>query len=143
MHFFIDRNVPAQLARMLGHYDRLHTVIYHDDRFERTTPDTVWLDAIAKWDPVPVVVSGDGRILKNPAELQVLRDLPLTFFLFAPAWLRLPWRDYAWKAIKVWPEVVAAAAPPRPSVYRIPVSAPKVEFQSYTRDLGPARRRRN
>ena len=83
MHFFIDRNVPERLARMLGNYDRAHTVIYHDDRFEKTTPDIQWLKEIVTWDPVPVVVSGDGRILQNPAELQVLRGLPLTFFLFA------------------------------------------------------------
>lgn len=35
MHFFIDRNVPVALARMLGHYDRAHTVIYLDDRFDK------------------------------------------------------------------------------------------------------------
>ncbi|GIK19268.1 MAG: hypothetical protein DYG93_05935 [Leptolyngbya sp. PLA2] len=141
MHFFIDRNVPEQLARMLGYYDRNHTVIYHDDRFEKTTADTEWLKLIAGWDPVPVVISGDGRILKNPAELQVLRDLPLTFFLFAGAWFNLRWSEFAWKAIKVWPEVVSAAAPPRPSIYRIPVSAQKVEFMAFTHNLGASRRR--
>lgn len=83
MDFFVDRNVPIALARMLGNYDRNHTVIYHDDRFEKTTTDTEWLAAIANYPSIPVVVSGDGRILKNPAELQVLKDLPITFFLFA------------------------------------------------------------
>jgi len=82
------------------------------------------------------VVSGDGRILKNPAALQVLKDLTITFFLFAGSWFSLKWPEFAWKAVKVWPEVIAAASPPRPSVYRIPVSATKVEFVSYTDDLG-------
>jgi len=141
MDFFIDRNVPVALARMLGHYDRNHTVIYHDDRFEKTTPDTVWMAAIAEYPSIPVVVSGDGRILKNPAELQVLKDLPITFFLFAGSWISLKWPELAWKAVKVWPEVIAAASPPRPSIYRIPVSATKVEFVSYTADLGGRRRR--
>lgn len=136
MDFFVDRNVPVALARMLGHYDRDHTVIYHDDRFEKTTPDTEWMVAIAKYPTIPAVVSGDGRILKNPAELQVLKDLPITFFLFASSWFSLKWPEFAWKAIKVWPEVVAAAAPPRPSVYRIPVSSAKVEFVAFTADLG-------
>jgi hypothetical protein len=142
MHFFIDRNVPIALARMLGHYDRTHTVIYHDDRFEKTTPDTAWLSEIAGWDPVPVVVSGDGRILRNPAELQVLQGLPLTFFLFVEAWLHLPWREHAWKAVKVWPEIVAASSPRRPSIFRIPVSANKVEFESLTSELGARKRSR-
>lgn len=139
MHFFIDRNVPVALARMLSHYDRAHTVIYHDDRFEKSTPDTEWLPAVARWDPVPAVISGDGRILRNPAELQVLRSLPLTFFLFADGWAGMPWRDRAWKAIKVWPEVVAAASPRRPSIFRIPVSAAKVELECLTSDLGQRR----
>ncbi|MBX3364039.1 MAG: hypothetical protein RBS39_06310 [Phycisphaerales bacterium] len=142
MQFFIDRNVPIALARMLGHYDRTHTVIYHDDRFERTTPDTEWLSAVATWDPVPVVLSGDGRILRNPAELQVLRGLPITFFLFASGWFDLRWPEFAWKAVKVWPEVVASAMPRRPTIFRIPVSATKVEFESLTSELGGGRRAR-
>ncbi|GDX99016.1 hypothetical protein LBMAG48_14200 [Phycisphaerae bacterium] len=141
MDFFIDRNVPEKLARMLGHYDRAHNVVYHDDLFEKTTPDTEWLEAIAKRAPVPVVVSGDGRILRNQAELQVLRGLPITFFLFAGGWFDLKWEEFAWKAIKVWPEVVKAASPPRPSVYKIPVTASKVEFEAHTRDLGSAKRK--
>jgi hypothetical protein len=136
MHFFIDRNVPVALARMLGHYDRAHTIIYHDDRFEKTTPDTVWLPSVAGWDPVPVVLSGDGRILRNPAELQVLRGLPITFFLFAGGWSDLAWPEFAWKAVKVWPEVVAAASPRRPSIFRIPVSTTKVELECLTSELG-------
>ncbi|TVQ75334.1 MAG: hypothetical protein EA380_11135 [Phycisphaeraceae bacterium] len=136
MHFFFDRNIPVALARMLGCYDQAHTIIYHDDRFEKNTLDTNWLSDIATWDPIPVVVSGDGRILRNPAELQVLRELPLTFFLFAPGWINLKWSDQAWKAVKVWPEIVASASPRRPSVYRVPVSASKVEFVSLTGDLG-------
>ncbi|MBX9738211.1 MAG: hypothetical protein K2X32_14925 [Phycisphaerales bacterium] len=139
MQFFIDRNVPEKLARMLGHYDRAHTIVYHDDLFERTTPDTQWLTMIARRDPVPVVVSGDGRILRNPAELQVLRGLPITFFLFAEGWLHLKWREHAWKAVKIWPEVVSAANPPYPTVFRVPVTANKVEFVAHTRDLGSRR----
>lgn len=126
---------------MLGNYDLTHTVIYLDDRFEKTTPDTDWLKAIATWDPVPVVVSGDGRILRNPAELQVLRGLSMTVFLFAGGWFDLKWSEFAWKAIKVWPEIVSAAATARPSIYRVPVSATKVEFQSLTKDLGGGRKR--
>jgi len=142
MHFFIDRNVPIALARMLANYDRVHTVIYHDDKFEKTTPDTIWLPAVSAWDPLPIVVSGDGRILRNPAELQILRGLPLTFFLFADGWAGIPWRDRAWKAIKVWPEVVAAASQRRPTIFRIPVSAAKVEFVCLTADLGTLKQSR-
>ncbi|MBL8885777.1 MAG: hypothetical protein JNK16_03880 [Phycisphaerales bacterium] len=124
------------LARMLAHYDREHTVVFHDDKFEKTTPDTEWLPAVASWDPVPAIISGDGRILRNPSELQVLRGLPLTFFLFADAWAGLPWRERAWKAVKVWPEIVSAADTRRPTIFRIPISAIKVDRVCLTSELG-------
>lgn len=136
MRFFIDRNIPVALARMLNHYDRRHTVTYHDDRFEKTTPDAEWLDEVAAWDDgIPAVVSGDGRILKNPAELQVLRGLPLTFFHFAPGWMALKWQDFAWKAVKAWPLIVDNASPKRPSIFRVPISTNKIEFVCFTSDL--------
>lgn len=142
MDFFLDRNVPEKLARMLGYYDRDHTVIFHDDLFGESTPDTEWLQGIGRRSPVPVVVSGDGRILRNQAELQVLRDLPITFFLFVDAWCNLPWHERAWKTIRVWPEVIKAASPPRPTVFSIPVRALKVDVEGLTHELGRAGRRR-
>lgn len=135
MDFFIDRNVPEKLARMLSHYDRAHPVIYHDDRFDRSTRDIDWLSAIAGWSPVPAVVSGDGRMLRNPAELQVLAALPLTFFLFANAWNDLKWHDRAWKSVKVWQHLIDVAQTSRPSIFKIPVSATRVDFQCYTNEL--------
>ncbi len=141
-HFFFDRNLPVALARMLGHYPIGATITYLDDRFERTAPDSEWLLAIAEWDPIPVVMSGDGRILRNPAEAQVLRGLPISFFLFASGWFKLPWREFAWKAVKIWPEVVAAAAPRQPTVFRIPVSAQRIETVGLTKEIGAARRGR-
>ena len=145
MQFLLDRNLPEQLARMLGHYDRAHTVLWLDDRFDKATPDVAWLTAAGDWvrtgNPT-VVVSGDGRILSNEAEAQVLAGQPLSFFHFAPAWLHLGWREMAWKAVKVWPEIVANSQPPRPTIYTVPISATKVEVHCPTSQLGQQRRRR-
>lgn len=135
MVFFLDRNLPEALARMLGNYDRKHTVIWLDDKFDKSATDPEWLMTVAKWDPVPVVVSGDGRILKNPAERRVLRGLPLTCFFFAPGWFDFKWHDFAWKAIKVWPEIVRSAQPRHPSIFRVPVSAAKVELIGATSSI--------
>ncbi len=40
MNFFLDRNIPEALARMFAHYDREHTILWHDDRFKATAPDS-------------------------------------------------------------------------------------------------------
>ncbi|MCC6971462.1 MAG: hypothetical protein IT434_14705 [Phycisphaerales bacterium] len=143
MDFFIDRNVPERLARMLDCYDRENTVVYLDDKFDKTTPDTEWLREISKWSPIPAVISGDGRILKNPAELQVLRDSPLSFFLFAASWSDLPWSERAWKTVKVWPHIVLASTPRKPSIFEIPVSASKVELVCTTSELGRQKPRKS
>jgi len=142
MEFFIDRNVPEKLARMLGFFDREHSVIYHDEWFDPKTSDVEWLEDLGSRTPPPIVFSGDGRILKNPAEYQVLQSIPLTFFLLAPAWCSMPWHDQAWKTIKVWPQIIKNATPSKPSIYRIPVSATKVDFLCYTSEAGRMKKRR-
>jgi hypothetical protein len=76
MRFFFDRNMPPQLARMVDALEREHTGRSYDDddRFTDTTPDVDWIKALAADDPPWVIVSGDGRILKNKAELSALKE---------------------------------------------------------------------
>ena len=135
MKFFMDRNLPQQLARLIEAFDRKSEVRHLDDEFDDQTPDTDWIAAIGKRDPVPVVICGDGRILRNPAEAQALRDARLTFFLMAEGWSGLKWEERAWKMIKVWPSIAANASPRRPTIYRVTVQL-KVEQFGLTDQLG-------
>lgn len=142
MLFLFDRNLPEKLARMLGQYDRQHDVSWLDDKFPQSTPDVDWLTGAAAWPSPPVIVSGDGRILTNEAEAQVLGGLPLTFFHFVPAWLHLPWEEMAWKSVRVWPEIVRNAQPLRPTVFEVPVSGLKVDRYCLTEELTRAKRKK-
>jgi hypothetical protein len=135
-HFFFDRNISPRMASIIDIFDRDNTIIHHDQRFDPSTPDEDWLGAITQYDPVPVVVSGDARILTDPAQSQVLRGLSITFFALERGWLSLKWHDYAWKFVKVWPRIAGAATPRRPSVYRVPVSTTKVDYYCLTSELG-------
>lgn len=56
-----------------------------------------------------VLVSGDGRILRNKAERSVLQSTGLPFFCLAPGWLKMKLPEYAWKFVKVWPSIVEHA----------------------------------
>jgi len=142
MEFFIDRNVPERLARLLDVFDRENSIVYHDDWFEPATADAEWLSALGSRDPRPSVVTGDGRILRNPAEGEALRRVGLTFFVFSRGWSGLRWEDRAWKTIKVWPLVVEAAEKARvSSIFEIPIGATKVERVSATSDVGRKGRR--
>lgn len=141
MRFFMDRNLPKQMARLLEAFDRTSEIRHLDDsEFADTTADIDWLRTISKWNPKPVVLCGDGRILRHPAESQALRAAELTFFHLAEGWVNLQWNDQAWKIIKVWPGIVRDAQPRRPTVYRVTVQL-KVELYCLTDQLGREPRR--
>jgi PIN like domain len=112
MRFFFDRNMSIYLARMVDVYERgAHMIIHHDDdgRFGPTTPDIDWIGALAADDPVWIVLSGDGRILRNRAEWAALQEARLTFFCMTKAWTHMSFHEYAWKFLKIWPDVVERA----------------------------------
>ncbi|MBX3474978.1 MAG: hypothetical protein KF754_11390 [Planctomycetes bacterium] len=137
MNFFFDRNVPMKLARMIAGYEYTSiTVEHHDDSFEKTTPDIVWIGAVAQRSETWAVLSGDGRILKNPGERAVLKFSGLSFFHLRPGWLNLPVHEIACKLLRVWPKILAAADNVKaPTVFELPVSSAKIDFLCHTADL--------
>ena len=112
-----------RLARMANILDEQHKVLAHDDddRFVPTTPDTEWLSVLGADDPPWIVISGDGRILKNKAERQVLQEANLTFFCMSKPWTQMTIHEYAWKFIKVWPDIVenALASVHTPRIFEV------------------------
>ena len=121
MKFFFDRNIAARLARMLDQFDDVHTIRHHDDdgRFTPTTPDIEWLTALGHDDPSWVVVSADGRILRNALERQALDQANLKFVLFAPAWTRMKVHEWAWRIVRVWPEVTETVTHVRGRIFEM------------------------
>jgi hypothetical protein len=128
MTFFADECFMYEANALLEAFDRDNQIVPLLDRFEKATPDTVWIPSIAKWPEKPVVICGDGRILKNKAELQTLRAAQLMFVYLAPGWTNTPWPIFAWKIIKVWPTIVDSTARTlRPTVFEVRVATLKVE----------------
>lgn len=106
MIFFFDENIIEHVARMLAAFDRNHEMRHAVDHFDRGTPDTEWIPVVASWKGNPVAVCADGRILRNKVERKALKDSGLMFVYMASGWTNTPWADYAWKIIKVWPQIV-------------------------------------
>jgi len=141
MDFFMDRNVGVKMAHLIEAFDRESRVRHLDDEFTHDTPDTTWLHALGKRTPKPIVIGGDGSILRNEAEMQALKEAGLTYFVLAKGWTNLNWRDsQAWMIIKVWPKIIADAAPLRPTIYEVTVGL-KVERICLTEELGRRSRR--
>lgn len=127
MIFFTDECFMYKANALLEAFDRNNEIRALLDHFERGTPDTVWISKIAQWAPKPVVVCGDGRILRNKVERKVLRDAELTFVCLASGWTNLSWDVFAWKIIKVWPAIVqSAGAVIRPTVFEVSPATLKV-----------------
>jgi hypothetical protein len=123
MRFFFDRNMSPRLARMMASYAQgEHEVRAHDDdeRFTATTPDVEWLGALAADHPPWVILSADGRILRNRVERQALREANITFVSFG-RWAHMRFPEYAWKLVRVWPELVrvTAACAETPTIFEV------------------------
>lgn len=127
MKFFFDRCAPIAITGMVRAVDGDNFVIVHhdeDQRFTKTTPDTEWMKALGQDGPPPwVVISGDGRILKNKTERQVLAAANLQFFCLDKPWPNTSIYEYAWKFMKVWPRIVEMAQQGKGSVFKVSAGA--------------------
>lgn len=130
MIFFADENISDRLAEMLDIFDRKNQVRAHKNYFEKGTPDIDWLREVASWDEKPILLCGDGRILKNKAERQVLKECDLMFVYLASGWMRLAWEEMAWKAIKAWPVIVKNVEHVlQPTLFEVSING-KIELKS-------------
>lgn len=122
---------------MLEHFDRQNEIRELEACFPKGTPDIQWIPEVASWDPQPTVVCGDGRILKNRAELAALRDANLMFVYLASGWTNLAWADFAWKIVKVWPDIVRNVEKTRkPTIFEVAVRTLKVARIGLVSEIG-------
>jgi hypothetical protein len=123
MRVFFDRCAPIAIARMVRGIEGDSVTVRHhdeDERSTRTTPDEEWIRALAgDREPVWVVVSGDGRILKNKAQRAVLVEAGLPFFCLVKPWPNLELYEYAWKFAKVWPGILACARAGKGHIFEV------------------------
>ncbi len=129
MTFLADENVTIHAVRVLDAFDLKNEVRHLTQMFDPGVPDTEWIRAVAEWDELPVILSGDGRILRNRAERAVLRSSNLTFVYLAKGWMNTPWNNYAWKIVRAWPGVVRETVRVRrPSIFELAVSSLKLKL---------------
>lgn len=89
----------------------------------RSSADVEWLDFLRRSNDEWIFISGDGRILKNPAERAALRSAGLHGFILAPAYQKHPLHQVASILLWRWPEILQVAkllAPP--SMHEVPIN---------------------
>lgn len=136
MIFFTDECISKNAAYMLNHFELKYEVRAYSDYFTQGTPDSEWMQKVASWDDVTVAICGDGRILKNKVERQVLKECDLMFVLLASGWTTLQWTVFGWKIVKAWPDIVRNVEQARyPTVFEVTVGNLKVRSRGRTSDL--------
>jgi len=88
----------------------------------RDSADEDWISHLKAQQTVWVFVTGDGRVLKNPATRSALRSAGLHGFVLAPSYQKTPPHQLASTIIWKWPEMEAVTnlvAPP--SIHELPI----------------------
>jgi len=98
-----DENFPLAATVMLGYFDKKHEMRHNSDYFKGTA-DADWMPEVSQWGKT-AIVSMDGRILRNKVERHALRQSGLYFVYLKRAWSQMRWHDFAWRIIKIWPDI--------------------------------------
>jgi len=136
MKFILDENISPNLAKMLDAFDPVNEVVHILEYLAPGTADVDLIGELSTWDPKPVLISGDGRILKNKVELSALKSADLTFFVLAKGWNNLSWEDWGWKSVRAWPKLALEAQKIRhPTVYEVSPGTLKIKRIGRTTEL--------
>jgi PIN like domain len=120
---------------MLDGYDIDNEVRHHDDAFEKTTADEVWIVQLSKASPSDVVLTGDIRIMKAEAPALALKASGLTCFFLKSGWINIPMHQQAVKLLTLWPDLVSEAQRVRePTLFEVPISGRKVDRIGFTKE---------
>jgi len=113
----------------------LHGFIHHDGHNAahirdlsglpngRHSKDVEWIDFLRRSNDEWIFISGDGRVLKNPAERAALRSAGLHGFILAPAYQKTPMNHVASTLIWRWPEMLQITRLlAAPSMHEVPIN---------------------
>lgn len=108
---------------MLGCFEEKGLRLCHHDedgRFVQQTSDVEWIGTLARdGEPAWIVISGDGRILKNRAERKALDEAGLLFFCLGKHWPSMAIHEFAWRFIKIWPGIVELSRTGKHRIYEV------------------------
>lgn len=114
----------STLNGFISHYG--HTAVHIKDVHElprgRNSTDLEWIGLLRASHEVWIFVSGDGRILKNPAERAALRSAGLHGFILASGYQKTPLNQVAATLVARWPDMLKITGIISvPSMHELPI----------------------
>lgn len=131
MRFFFDNCLPPPLVTAVNAIGATeapaHVGTHLREKFNPDTPDERWIPALGQegeW----IIVSGDIRITRTPHLRQAWLDSRLTAFFLAKGWTNLRRWDFAWKFLRVWPNIASQAGLVKPPAgFLVPINSLQLE----------------
>lgn len=135
--FYTDENLSHRVAGILKLFDPESNFRLHRDEFEQGAEDSYWISEVARWNPKPIVLAGDGRILKNRVEKQALKHASLTYVYLSSGWMNIGRDEFVIKILRAWPGIKAKVAKVNsPTIFEVRAgSSRKVECRGLTSQL--------
>ena len=116
MKFFFDASISFRVAQALMILRpavvpprHLETITHLTERFTASADDYDWLNTLAHeggW----VVLSEDVRLARSNLQRKVWQDRPIVVLVLKKGWKGMKLWDRAWRLIRFWPDIVAAAS---------------------------------
>ncbi|MGH7720938.1 MAG: hypothetical protein ACREON_19090 [Gemmatimonadaceae bacterium] len=109
MRFVLDNCISLAMAQAVAVLARAQNieVIHLSERFPGRTPDTEWISQLREegW----IIVSGDTRISRSPADRAAWHESGLTAFFLADGWAGRRFWVQAAELVRWWPVIVETA----------------------------------
>jgi hypothetical protein len=104
--FFLDACISVAMARAIAALAASQgiEVVHLTDRFAADTPDAEWITRIR--DEGFVIVSGDPRITRNPANREAWHESGMTAFFLSHDWAQRRFWVQASELVRWWPIIV-------------------------------------
>lgn len=123
MRFVLDENLPPRMARILRELQEgtPHEVVHlAADLNMRGATDEAWLVSLFGGSGF-AIVTHDAGIRRHPQELAAWQAQGHIVFFLARGWQSLPFQELAWRLVRWWPAIVAAAERAEPGdAYIVP-----------------------
>lgn len=115
MTFIKHESFPDGIANLIRHFEfqergESHIKFPQELYGEDVTP-TEWMNCIGRQARAhrPTILTMDSGIKGNAISEKEMRQSGCSFVILLKAWAREPVQPFAWRILKVWPEIVEAA----------------------------------